>query len=134
MKILNRLKNSFSLLVLGAIAFSTIAPRSTQATSSTVLVAASGWMGSGGVAVYSNFAPIGGEYAEGIRWQCVELACRLFKVKGWGFPGPITYAYQIYGDSNIGVSYANGGGYVPVPGDLIVWAHDCGGMGSAGHV
>src|SRR5439155_1276102 len=29
---------------------------------------------------------------------------------------------------------ANGGGYVPVPGDLAVWGSNCGGSGIAGHV
>lgn len=64
-------------------------------------------------------------------WQCVEVAARLYFVKGWG---------NVYAGGNGGARFIpegspklefhpNGSGYVPVPGDLVIENH-----GTYGHV
>ncbi len=64
-------------------------------------------------------------------WQCVELPTRLYHVKGWG---------PVWTGGNGGAQYIpegspnlqfvrNGGGLLPVPGDLIIEA-----FGTYGHV
>lgn len=108
----------------------------------TVLLGASGWLGGRGVEVHSNGATQGGRSCGGFSvanpsvqsggaWQCVELAARLYNVKGWG----IVYAgrnggarYIPEGSPNLEF-HANGSGYTPVPGDLVIEA-----FGTYGHV
>ncbi|MEI8080609.1 MAG: CHAP domain-containing protein, partial [Actinomycetes bacterium] len=99
-----------------------------------VLVPGSGWLSGSGVDVKYNLR-VGGSSAScagvstvnpavqnGGGWQCVELAARLYAVKGWG---------AIWAGGNGGAQYlpegspwltffANGSGYTPVPGDLVV--------------
>jgi hypothetical protein len=72
-------------------------------------------------------------------WQCVELAQRLYYRRGWytannGIFSGVSYAYQIYGQaSSLGMTaHANGSGYIPVPGDMIV--HTSADGNGAGHV
>jgi hypothetical protein len=94
-------------------------------------------MGGNGVNVYSNYDALGKEYAVGIRWQCVELVQRLYNVRGW-FKGHfgVSYAYQIYdvASRNGMMCYPDGSGYVPVPGDMIIWNPVPGQKIAAGHV
>lgn len=105
-----------------------------------VLVAKSDWLGGEGVPVRSNGA--GGSSCNGFSvrnravqygggWQCVELAARLYHVKGWGtvFAGRNGGARYIPEGSGGLEFHANGSGYVPVPGDLVIEAH-----GYYGHV
>jgi hypothetical protein len=72
-------------------------------------------------------------------WQCVELAQRLYYLRGWytannGIFSGISYAYQIYDNaSSLGMSrQANGSVASVVPGDMIV--HTSADGGGAGHV
>ena len=80
----------------------------------------------------------------GFGWQCVELANRLYATKGWysKLTIPSTYGGQ---STNYGAkwlytlaadgyykgltAHANGSGYVPIPGDMIVHSN-----GTYGHV
>jgi len=75
----------------------------------------------------------------GFGWQCVELVNRLYATKGW-FPrlwlGPETgsrakdmYDYAVSGKYAGLSAHANGSGYKPVPGDMIVHSN-----GDFGHV
>jgi hypothetical protein len=111
----------------------------------TVILAGSSWLGGSGVNVHSN-----GQYQgtgnscgnrgaisqsnpsvqDGYAWQCVELATRLYYVKGWGAvradggAGAGTYRYgakYIPEGSPSLTFHTNGSGYVPVPGDLIIF-------------
>lgn len=97
----------------------------------TLLVRGQDWLGGRGVDVYSNgdyrycCGPnnyVNGIYV-GIKWQCVELAQRLYTARGW-YKGSfgVNYAYQIFDRASaIGMTpHPNGDGYVPVPGDLII--------------
>ncbi len=114
-----------------------------------VLVAGSAWLGGRGVDARSNGSWQGTGTAcagwstanpavrNGFGWQCVELASRLYAVKGWGGvradggSGAGTYRYgaKYTKEGSPGLTFhANGSGYVPVPGDLVVewnstWGH-----------
>ncbi|MEI8083485.1 MAG: CHAP domain-containing protein, partial [Actinomycetes bacterium] len=107
---------------------------------SAVIIAGTSWLGGQGVDVHSN-GP-GGASCKGTSvknkavqfgggWQCVELAARLYYVKGWG---------TVWAGGNGGARYIpegspnlqfvpNGSGQLPVPGDLIIEA-----FGTYGHV
>lgn len=100
----------------------------------TVLIPGSMWLGGLGVDVMSNGGTGPSCYDTGSdhRWQCGELVNRFLAVRRWGpaIPG------------NAGGFYANasgtafdkhpiGSGYLPVPGDIVVWS---GGAGGFGHV
>lgn len=133
-----------------AVAFATTRPLSapidaTAASSfSQLLIRGSQWLGGHGVDVYSNGTNpsyfsgqsnyLRGIYT-GVRWQCVELAQRLYTDRGWhrGSFG-VQYAYQIYDRAPaLGMKvYPNGSGYVPLPGDLIVVGKSA--SSTAGHV
>ncbi|MDP3971735.1 MAG: CHAP domain-containing protein, partial [Candidatus Nanopelagicales bacterium] len=107
-----------------------------------VVLSGGAWLSGGGVDVHSNGATQGGRSCgvlsvanralqNGYGWQCVELAARLYHVKGWG----IVYAgvnggarYIPEGSPNLEF-HPNGSGYMPVPGDLVVEA-----FGTYGHV
>jgi hypothetical protein len=90
-----------------------------------LLLAGSAWLGGAGVNVYSNggggYSGISSGY--GIKWQCVELVERLIMTKGWSPAIPVAYAYQLYGkaSSSAFIKHPAGDGYLPVPGDIIVW-------------
>lgn len=120
-----------------------------------VVVSGAGWFGGKGVNVcYPATATptsCGGESAVGTSgwpdpWQCVELAQRFFKSRGWyaGAFGGVSYAYQIKAwakaDRNM-AWHDNNTSYVPTPGDLIVTNYDTnqppptpGDSHNAGHV
>jgi hypothetical protein len=143
------------VLVAALVAFSgsvvALAPATSAsaATCGAVLVSAGSWLGGGGVDVHSNGASqtTGNACAgwstsspsvqDGYGWQCVELATRLYAVKGWGSvradggakSGTYRYGAKYIPEGSPGLAFhANGSGYVPVPGDLIVetnstWGH-----------
>ena len=82
----------------------------------------------------ANTVPVGSA------WQCVELAQRVYKARGWysGIFPNVAYAYQIYDQAGaMGMTaHANGDG-IPVPGDMII--HNLDGVhgadgNNAGHV
>lgn len=99
-----------------------------------VLVPGSSWLGGAGVDAKYNLRVNGSlkscngistsdpSVQNGGGWQCVELAARLYAVKGWG---------AVWAGGDGGAQYlpegspwlsfqANGSGYVPVPGDLVI--------------
>lgn len=106
-----------------------------------VLVPARDWLDGSGVDVRANGAFHAGATAcagwstanpavqNGYGWQGVELAARLYAVKGWGLvqanggPGTEPYRhgarYLPEGSTSLHF-HANGTGYLPVPGDLVV--------------
>src|ERR1700722_9575670 len=93
-----------------------------------LLIAGSAWLDGQGVNVYSN----GSDGNEQGAYQCVELVNRLITTRGWS-PSIYGNANQLYGDASTTYfnKYGNGGGYQPVPGDIVVWG---GGTGGFGHV
>lgn len=127
---------TFSLMVLfnlwGA------STRLEAAAYGTKIINGSDWLGGQGVDVYSN-GSVSTDFedysppAVGMKWQCVELPQRLYQARGWhNGKFPVSYAYQIYDVAgSMGMeAHANGSGYVPVPGDMIVMSYD----NTAGHV
>jgi hypothetical protein len=116
------------------------------AQASNPQIAGSEWMGGKGVNACNQTEHTvhycGGEYEVGLSWQCVELAQREWQKMGW-YTGKfgVEYAYEIYNStvaSRIGATlHANGSGYIPVPGDLIIHNHtsaEAPGEYNAGHV
>lgn len=117
-------------------------PRTAAPACGTVLLAGRSWLGGVGVDIHSNGATQGGSSCAGFTvanpakqygggWQCVEVAARLYHVKGWGV---------VYAGGNGGARYIpegspglafhpNGSGYTPVAGDLVIEA-----FGTYGHV
>jgi hypothetical protein len=109
----------------------------------SVIVAGGSWLGGAGVPVKSNGAQQNtgyncGSYSTanpavqyGNAWQCVELAARLYYVKGWGTvrAGGNGGAKYIPEGSPGLTFHANGSGYKPVPGDLVIHSN-----GTYGHV
>jgi hypothetical protein len=96
-----------------------------------VLIPGSQWLGGQGVDVMSN----GGTGADcyntgsGHRWQCGELINRFLAARRWG-PGIGGNAGQFY--ANAGGAFDKhpiGSGYLPVPGDIVVWSGGAGGFG-----
>lgn len=96
----------------------------------TVLIPGSRWLGGQGVDVISN----GGTGADcyntgaGHRWQCGELVNRFLTVRRWG-PAISGNAGQFYANAS-GAAYDRhpiGSGYLPVPGDVVVWSGGAGG-------
>jgi CHAP domain len=121
------------------------------ATCSAVEVAAGSWLGGAGVLVHSNgvdqgtgnsCAGLSGatpRMQEGYGWQCVELAARLYAVNGWGAvyadggaaAGVYRYGAEYIPEGSPELAFhGNGGGYLPVPGDLIIESYP----GGWGHV
>ena len=95
----------------------------------TLILAAGDWLGGHGVNVYSDGAP----GADGL-YQCVELFERLINARGWyhGIAGAgIHGANQLFGavPSSAFDKHSNGSGYIPVPGDAVIFAG-----GEFGHV
>jgi hypothetical protein len=106
----------------------------------SVVISGGSWLGGQGVDVcYPYNQTCGGNVTTttGYGFQCVDLPQRLYYKLGWygreQFAG-VAYAYQIYGDAgSLGFqAHANGSGYIPVPGDMIVEGATSG--NSAGHV
>ncbi len=141
-------------VLLGAIALTlSVAPPAALAQSyawGTTLVGGANWMGGQGVNVYWNGTPncnpnyVGGNsyttyngtsYYTGEQFQCGELPFRLYTTKGWYLGAwPDTYAYQMYTAPPAGMqTHANGSGYIPVPGDCVVW-NAAANTDTAGHV
>lgn len=103
----------------------------------SVLVPGGNWLQGHGVNVYWNGTPtcnttyVGGNsyttyngtsYYTGLEYQCVELPQRLYTTMGWYLGSWGDNAYQFYTRPVSGmVTHANGSGYIPVPGDLVVW-------------
>ena len=116
-------------------------------TPGSVIVAGSTWLGGKGVDVHWNnndcCCTYGSSYTicpgtgssvyTGCEWQCVELPQRLYTTLGWHCGSwPVSCASQLYGRSDVGTAHANGSGYIPVPGDLIVFSVSVG--STCGHV
>jgi hypothetical protein len=115
--------------------------------SAPVLLSGSAWLGGNGVNVCTNNngggsdPDCGGQTqvgnVTGAYWQCVELAQRLYKARGWHsgiFNGVPSGAYQIYdaaGDNNTNgfTRQANGSITSVTLGDMLVFAD-----GGSGHV
>ena len=102
-----------------------------------VLVSGGSWLGGSGVDAKSNYPYMGdgnnscGGWSTsnptvqmGLGWQCVELAQRLYNVRGWysGTFAGVGWAGQIFDVApNLGMTrQANGGITLIVPGDMIV--------------
>jgi surface antigen len=103
----------------------------------TVLIRGDQWLGGAGVDVMSNgligcYNHCNNMTDFGIAYQCVELVEHLIMSKGWS-PKVWGDAYAIYDNasSQFFDKHANGSGYTPVAGDIIVWH---GGHGGDGHV
>ncbi len=149
----NGRRNGFvAVFIALLVALALLAPprAGAQLPEGTLLIPGSSWFGGRGVAVCAN----GDGYASGCnsvantsglsewKWQCVELAQRFYRDRGWTARNQfvdasgtaIAAAYQItdVAPSNGLVSYANNGSYKPVPGDLIVENPTSGNW--AGHV
>ncbi|QIG44654.1 CHAP domain-containing protein [Nocardioides anomalus] len=99
----------------------------------TVLVRAGDWMQSrgGGVDVFSN-----GPKCTSLSnpYQCVELVNRLITAKGWStrIRGD-AWEFWDHASKTDFEQHPNGSGYIPVPGDVIVW-YGSGDIGQYGHV
>ncbi len=100
----------------------------------TLLVPGSQWFGGQGVDIISNgpgwdCPGACQRHAYGIKWQCVELVNRFIMTRGWSgrIPGN---ARDIYANapSSAFDKHPAGDGYIPVPGDIMVW------RGGYGHV
>src|SRR4051812_23287507 len=139
--------------VLCAIAISLLAiPNISKALNpGDLLVAGSAWMGGNGVNVYWNAGDCCGTWgnsyticpSSGVntyclwKWQCDELGNRLFVARDWycgtflkGDGTIEDWAYQVFdGAPLMGMNaYTNNSGYVPVPGDCVLWWANCGNM------
>jgi CHAP domain len=92
-----------------------------------LLIPGAAWLDGHGVNVYSDGADGGTGY-----YQCVELVNRLITTLHWS-PSIYGNANQLYANASSAyfVKHPNGSGYVPVPGDIVVWG---GGYGGYGHV
>lgn len=130
-------------------------PAEAAAGCGEVLVAGGDWMGGQGVDVHSNGSQQTTGYSckgeaevynlsatpaqYGFGWQCVELANRLYASKGWfsklwlgsdtNYGAKYLYTYAANGKYPGLLAKANGSGYIPVPGDMII--HN---SGTYGHV
>ena len=150
-----------ALVAVGMMLFALTAARSPDALAAggsdfgTVLVPAGSWLGGRGVTVYSNGSSriycspgaaafcrsrIGphGDMDAGVKWQCVELAQRLYITRGW-YPRKfgVAYAYQIWDAAGrLGMTRTANGALRARdlhPGDMIVWRPGPD-VGFAGHV
>jgi CHAP domain len=106
-----------------------------------VVLPGSAWFGGHGVDVHSNGCAGCGSTtwlvslptAYGYEWQCVELFERFINTEGWyrGLIPGVVGAQDLYNaaPSNAFDKHPNGSGYVPVPGDAVIF-----GGGTYGHV
>lgn len=138
----NRLSRCLIVALMFWGLFAVISPKAVFATDcGDVLVGGASWAGGNGVDVHFNGTNQGtGESCAGstsvynltaspprwgMGWQCVELAARLYKTKGWsnGLPG-IDYAAQIYTKaSGLGMTAMAQGAITIadiVPGDMVI--------------
>lgn len=104
----------------------------------TTLIKGSDWFGGRGVDVRSNGGngcasgcAVRGDY--GAKYQCVELVNRFVRAQGWVASNIMGNAGQILDKAPKAAfdKHPAGDGYVPVPGDVIVWT---GGSTGYGHV
>jgi surface antigen len=104
----------------------------------TTLVKGTEWFNGRGVDVRSN----GGNgcasgcavrHTYGTKYQCVELVNRFVRTQGWVTSNILGNAGQLLAKAPAEAfdKHAAGGGYRPVPGDIIVWT---GGSSGYGHV
>lgn len=138
-----------ALIAVTLIQFTTGSVALAATACGTVQVAAGSWLLGQGVEVHSNggyqgtgnscngWSTANPGVQDGYGWQCVELASRLYAVKGWGSvradggaaSGTYQYGAKYIPEGSPGLNFhANGSGYLPVPGDLIVewsstWGH-----------
>ncbi len=104
----------------------------------TTLIRGTDWFNGRGVDVRSNGGngcasgcAVRGTY--GTKYQCVELVNRFVRTQGWVTSNIMGNAGQLL-DKAPAESFAKhpaGDGYIPVPGDIIVWT---GGSSGYGHV
>lgn len=157
-KVVVRVGLATSILTAGVVLPDVLSPEPAEAATvpcGTVLVAGKDWLGGQGVDTHSNGTSqsTGNSCAGnkevynlsanpsqyGFGWQCVELVNRLYAARGW-YPrlwlGPETnygaknlYTYAAQGKYQGLVAKANGSGYIPSPGDMIVHSN-----GDYGHV
>jgi hypothetical protein len=102
----------------------------TQKQCGRILVPAAAWLAGEGVPVRNNVRGSNGvchgtsmrnpAVQNGNGWDCYELAARLYYVKNWGRIGTNGGADGIPEGSPDLDYYPNGGGRLPVPGDLII--------------
>lgn len=104
----------------------------------TTLIKGSDWFGGRGVDVRSNGGngcasgcAVRGLY--GAKYQCVELVNRFVRAQGWVSENIMGNAGQILDKAPRAAfdKHPAGDGYLPVPGDIIVWT---GGSTGYGHV
>lgn len=118
------------LFVAAVVVFASRPASASYVPFGNVLMNASQWLqgagvvSKGGVTVYSNgYYDVSGDIsypAVGMKWQCIELAQRLYQAKGWASGPWGVNADGIYNLSKFGfISHPNGT-YTPVPGDMIV--------------
>jgi hypothetical protein len=114
------------LMSLALIAGAVVLPAAPAAAAAgTVLLAGNQWFGGTGVPVCNpKWTTCGGQAPVGSAGQCVELAQRFYKAKGWYgriFPG-VAGAIDIYtGAAKLGMTrQAQGSITTVVPGDMLV--------------
>ncbi len=114
-----------------------------------VIVPASAWLGGNGVDVHWNAGDCCGTWGNSYtvcpssgqsiyclwKWQCDELGNRLYVARDWycgtflkGDGTVEDWAYQVFdGAPLMGMNaYTNNSGYVPIPGDMVIWWANCG--------
>lgn len=89
----------------------------------SVILPGSDWFGGHGVNVYSNGSP-GNDNGT---YQCVELFERFINAEGWyhGIAGAGSWgAWQLFDNvpSSAFDKHPNGSGYIPVPGDAVIFS------------
>jgi hypothetical protein len=99
-------------------------------------IEAANWLQSlgGGVTVYSNGPACSYMDPYTHPYQCVDLVNRLLVAKGWstGISGNATNFWENASGADF-VQHPHDSGYVPVPGDIVVWG-GTGDEGKYGHV
>ncbi len=104
----------------------------------STLIKGTDWFAGRGVDVRSNGGngcasgcAVRGTY--GTKYQCVELVNRFVRTQGWVTSNILGNAHQILDKAprDAFAKHKAGDGYVPVPGDIIVWS---GGSSGYGHV
>lgn len=104
----------------------------------TTLIKGTDWFGGRGVDVRSNSVNGCGlgcavRSTYGTKYQCVELVNRFVRTQGWVASNILGNAGQMMDKAPASAfdRHTAGDGYVPVPGDIIVWT---GGSSGVGHV
>lgn len=144
MKNIHPCYNLLSILTGAALGLALVAgPRvasaqcSIRLTWATVTEPGANWLQGIGADVHWNGHPrwdgnfVGGKsyttnngvgYYTGLEFQCVELPQRLYTTLGWYLGTWNDNANMFYTSPAPGMqTFTNGSGYIPVPGDLVVW-------------